>query len=182
MPPEAGTSRTHGQPERDWTVMTERKPPGVSWESWVEQQIRQGQARGAFDNLPGSGKPLPRRSPDETVYDWVIEKARKENLDVFGMLPPGLALRKEREDLPRRAAALPSETAVRALVEDFNLRVEQHWRRPMDRGDVVPGMADLDAVLAHWHATRPPPEPVPPPVAGPPPRRSGWRFRRRRPR
>ena len=52
-----------------------------------------------------------------------VAKARQENIDVLGMLPPGLALRKEREDLPRRAAALPSEPAVRALLEDFNDRV-----------------------------------------------------------
>src|SRR5205807_1972217 len=76
--------------------------------------------------------------------------------------PSGLALRKEREDLPRRAAALPSEAAVRALVEDFNARVLEHWRRPQERSDVVPGMADLDAVVAFWHATRPPPAPEPP--------------------
>jgi Domain of unknown function (DUF1992) len=161
--------------------MTERKPPGMSFETWVEQQIRQGLARGEFDNLPGAGKPLPYRSPDESVYEWVVEKARKENLDVFGMLPPGLALRKEREDLPRRAAALPSEAAVRALVEDFNARVVEHWRRPQERSDVVPGMADLDAVVAFWHATRPPPasEPPPPPEAGPRSHRRWWRRRRR---
>jgi Domain of unknown function (DUF1992) len=161
--------------------MTERKPPGVSFETWVEQQIRQGQARGAFDNLAGTGKPLPHHSPDETVYEWVIEKARKENLDVFGMLPPGLALRKEREDLPRRASALPSEAAVRALVEDFNARVVQHWRRPAERSDVVPGMADVEAVLAYWHATRPPPDPEPAPLPVPVTRgRLRWWRRKRR--
>ena len=32
--------------------MTERKPPGVSWESWFEEQIRQAQEEGAFENLP----------------------------------------------------------------------------------------------------------------------------------
>ena len=41
--------------------MTERKPPGVSWESWFEEQIRQAQEAGAFENLPGAGKPLPDR-------------------------------------------------------------------------------------------------------------------------
>jgi Domain of unknown function (DUF1992) len=161
--------------------MTQRKPPGMSFETWVEQQIRQAQGRGAFDNLPGAGKPLPHRSPDETIYDWVVEKARKENLDVFGMLPPGLALRKEREDLPRRADALPSEAAVRALVEDFNERVVQHWRRPAERADVVPGMADLDAILARWQATRPPAEAAPPPPPAAPSRaRRRWWHRRRR--
>ena len=29
------------------------------WESAVEQQIREAQASGAFDNLPGAGQPLP---------------------------------------------------------------------------------------------------------------------------
>lgn len=28
------------------------------WESWVDQEIRQAQERGQFDNLPGKGKPL----------------------------------------------------------------------------------------------------------------------------
>jgi hypothetical protein len=160
--------------------MTERKPPGVSFETWVEHQISQGVRRGDFDDLPLAGKPLPRRSPDETVYDWVIEKARKENLDVFGMLPPGLALRKEREDLPRRAAALPSEAAVRALVEDFNDRVRLFWRRPQDPPVVPVGLADTDALVADWLRDRP--APVLPAAPPPAPRRGWfdrWRFARR---
>jgi DnaJ family protein C protein 28 len=28
------------------------------WESWIDEQIREAQARGAFDNLPGKGKRL----------------------------------------------------------------------------------------------------------------------------
>jgi hypothetical protein len=158
--------------------MTERKPPGVSFETWVERQISKAQEAGSFDNLPGAGKPLPRRSDDDSVYEWVIAKARKENIDLFGMLPPGLALRKEREDLPQRAAALPSEAAVRALAEDFNARVAAHWRRPALRADVVPGMADVDEIVADWLRNRPPAEPVP----APPPRRrwlDRWRSARR---
>jgi hypothetical protein len=160
--------------------MTERKPPGVSFETWVERQISRAQAEGQFDNLPGAGKPLPRRSENDSVYEWVIAKARKENIDLFGMLPPGLALRKEREDLPQRAAALPSEAAVRALVEDFNARVQAHWRRPQLRADVVPGMADEDELVADWHRRRPEPEPVVPEPPGARPVRWTDRWRRRR--
>ncbi len=162
----------------------ERKPSGMSFETWVERQISQAQRRGQFDNLPGAGKPLPRRSDDESVYEWVVAKARKENIDLFGMLPPGLALRKEREDLPQRAAALPSEAAVRALGEDFNARVQDHWRRPQLRADVVPGMADVDGLVAEWQRTRPspPPRAVDPPRPPPAPRRrwlDRWRPTRR---
>jgi hypothetical protein len=151
--------------------MTERKPPGMPFESWVESQISRGLARGDFDDLPGAGKPLPRRAGDESAYDWVVNKARQENLDVFGMLPPGLALRKEKEDLPRRAAALPSEAAVRALGEDFNDRVRLFWRRPQDPPVVPVGLADVDDLVTGWLRTRPAPPPVAPAPPAPPRRR-----------
>ena len=156
--------------------MTERKPPGMSFETWVGGQISQAMARGDFDGLAGAGKPLSRASLDETGYEWVLAKARKENLDVFGMLPPGLALKKEREDLPRRAESLPSEAAVRALGEDYNERVQAFWRRPQEsRWSPVPGLADVDALVHGWRLTRPPP---PPPAAEQPAPRRRRFFRR----
>jgi hypothetical protein len=143
--------------------MTERKPRGMSFETWVGTQISQAMARGDFDGLPGAGKPLSRAALDETGYEWVLAKARKENLDVFGMLPPGLALKKEREDLPRRADALPSADAVRALAEDYNERVQAFWRRPQEsRWSPVSGLADVEALVAAWELAHPPPPPVPP--------------------
>ena len=159
--------------------MTERKPPGMSFETWVDSQIAQGMARGDFDGLPGAGKPLPRSALDETGYEWVVAKARKENLDLLGMLPPGLALRKERDDLPRRADGLPSEAAVRALAEDYNARVQAFWRRPQEsRWSPVPGLADVEALVAGWRASRPVPEPEP--EVPEPPRRRRFRFGPRR--
>jgi hypothetical protein len=158
--------------------MTERKPRGMSFEIWVGTQISQAMARGDFDGLPGAGKPLPRSALDETGYEWVVAKARKENLDLFGMLPPGLALKKEREDLPRRADDLPSAAAVRAMGEDFNERVQAFWRRPQEsRWSPVPGLADVDALVAAWELAHPAP-PSPPPVQPPARRRF---FRRAQP-
>lgn len=37
--------------------MEERKDR-KDWESWIDQQIREAQDRGAFDQLPGRGRPL----------------------------------------------------------------------------------------------------------------------------
>ncbi|MCU1668656.1 MAG: DnaJ-like, subfamily er 28, conserved domain protein [Blastococcus sp.] len=160
--------------------MTERKRAGMSFETWVDSQISRAQARGDFDDLAGAGKPLPRRTSDESTYQWVIDKARQENIDVLGMLPPALALRKEREDLPRRAAALPSETAVRTLVEDFNERVRLFWRRPQEGPAVPVGLADVEALVKGWTAQRPPPAPAPAAIPAPirPRRRLFWFFRR----
>lgn len=155
--------------------MTARKPPGMSFETWVEHQIAQAQARGDFDGLAGAGKPLPRRPADETAYDWVVAKARAENLDLFAMLPPGLALRRERDLLPGRVAPLHSEAEVRALVDDYNARVQLFWRQPQEsRWSPVPGLADADAILDGWRRNRPPAPPSPAPQAEPP-RRRWWR-------
>jgi hypothetical protein len=159
--------------------MTERKPTGMSFQTWVEQQIARSMASGEFDNLPGAGKPLRIPSGDDSMVEWVVAKARQENIDLFGMLPPGLALRKERDDLPRRAAALPSEDAVRALAEDYDARVRAFWRRPQEsRWSPVPGLCDVEELVAEWHRIRP--RQAPPPAPDPPaPARRRWLPRRR---
>jgi hypothetical protein len=158
--------------------MTERKPLGMSFETWVDSQISRARDRGEFDDLAGAGKPLPRRTAEESAYAWVLAKARQENIDVLGMLPPALALRKEREDLPRRVVGLPSEAAVRALVGDFNERVELFWRQPQEGPAVPVGLADVETLVAVWLMGRPEPAVVLPPVPPPAPRRRFRLFRR----
>ena len=89
--------------------MTERKPPGMSFETWVGHPDLAGAWPAATSTAwPAPASRCPGLDLDETGYEWVVAKARREDLDTCGMLPPGLALRKEREDLPapRRAAAL----------------------------------------------------------------------------
>jgi DnaJ family protein C protein 28 len=39
------------------------------WESWIDQQIREAQERGEFDDLPGRGKPL-----DLTPNPYALEQ------------------------------------------------------------------------------------------------------------
>lgn len=141
--------------------MTERKPPGVSFETWVDNQIARGQARGDFENLAGAGRPLSREALSQNAYDWAVAKARREGVETAAMLPPGLALRRERDELPGRAARLPSEAEVRALAEDYNARVEAFWRRPAEsRWAPVPGLADVDALVDGWRRDRPPARPA----------------------
>jgi len=158
--------------------MTERKPQGMTFETWVEQQIRRADAEGAFEGLSLTGKPLPRRDRDKTSYEWALEWARREEADVAAMLPTGLALRKEREELPGKVAQQTSEDAVRALVEAHNERVDQYYRRPVEGVWVPVGMADVDEVVAEWRRTRPPLSTALVAEEPPPSRRRGW-WRRR---
>jgi hypothetical protein len=157
--------------------MTERKPPGMSFETWVDNQISRSIARGEFERLPGAGKPLPNLDREETAYDWALAKARREGVDTAAMLPPGLALRRERDGLPERAERLTSEHEVRALAEDYNARVRAFWRRPQEsRWSPLPGIAEVESLVEWWYRNRPP-APPPPAAPEPPRRRPRW-FRR----
>jgi hypothetical protein len=69
--------------------MTERKPPGTSWETWVDEQIRVAREQGAFDNLPGAGKPLPNLDQEYDLAAWVKQLVQREQLSI---LPPSLEL------------------------------------------------------------------------------------------
>ena len=160
--------------------MTQRKPQGMTFETWVEQQIRRASDEGAFDGLSLTGKPLPRRDREKSSYEWALEWARREEADVAAMLPTGLALRKEREDLPELVARQSSEDAVRALVEAHNARVDQYYRRPVEGVWVPVGMADVEETVAQWRAARPvPPTVAPAPPPAPAARRRWWSRRRR---
>lgn len=160
--------------------MTERKPPVVSFETWVERQIVQAQERGDFAALPGAGRPLENLHREETAYEWALAKARREGVDTGAMLPPGLRLRRERDELPGRVARLATEAEVRALAEDYNTRVEAFWRLPAEsRWAAVPGLADVEALVEGWLRDRtPPPPPAPGPPEQPAASRRWWRRRR----
>jgi DnaJ family protein C protein 28 len=41
------------------------------WEDWIDRQIREAQERGAFDDLPGRGKPLDL-TPNPYARDWEL--------------------------------------------------------------------------------------------------------------
>lgn len=108
--------------------MTERKPPGVPFESWVDKQIRDAEQRGEFAQLPGAGQPLPEVT--DTAYDelwWIKRKMAREGLSV---LPPALALRKEAEDALAAAYAARSERLVRKIITDVNVKLRDMMFRP----------------------------------------------------
>ncbi len=60
--------------------MTERKPPGMSFTSWIDKQIHEAMERGAFDDLPGAGKPLPKRSEEDASQAWLRDYLAREGV------------------------------------------------------------------------------------------------------
>jgi Domain of unknown function (DUF1992) len=133
--------------------MTERKPPGVSFESFVERQIREAMERGEFDNLPGAGKPIPDLDKANDEQWWIRQKMRREGVSTDSALPTPLRLRKEIHDLPEKVRSLRTETAVRGAVAELNRRIMDWLRAPVGpQVTVVPVAAD--DVVARWRAER----------------------------
>ncbi|MEE2030520.1 DnaJ family domain-containing protein [Rhodococcus chondri] len=131
--------------------MTERKRPDITFESWIERQIRVAQERGDLDNLPGSGKPIPNHGNDELW--WVKSYLAREGLSTEALLPPELQLRREIERLPDTLGTVTSERAVREIVADLNRRVAECLRLP-GRLPVPVHKMDADAVVETWKASR----------------------------
>lgn len=134
--------------------MTTRKPGHVPFPDWVEGQIVAAQRDGAFDNLPGKGKRIPGLGRPRHEMEWIANYLRREDVEVAGVLPPQLALAKEVEDLPVTVAKLPSETAVRAHVDDLNDRIRAAQRAPQDGPPVRVRTVDANAIVMSWREQR----------------------------
>ena len=131
--------------------MTEKKPPGVSWETWIDRQIRERMEAGEFDNLPGSGQPIPDLARPYDELWWLRKKLREEQLSID---PPTLVLRREYHDTMAQIAAARTEGEVRRLVAAINERiiyVNSHTTFGPP-SDLVP--LNVDRVVADWKTTR----------------------------
>jgi hypothetical protein len=159
--------------------MTERKPAGQTFNSWIDQQISEAAARGAFDDLPLAGKPLPRRPESDDGMAWIRDKLAREGVSAEELLPPPLKLRKERQRLIDNAAGFQSEPDLLEAASELNRRIAE-WRRiPVGPPIHVP-LVDKDDLLSRWrdaHPARPaavPAKPEPQPA----PARRRWRVGR----
>ena len=127
--------------------VTERKPPGLSFESWIDKQIRDAEARGEFDDLPGKGQPLPDIDTPRDELWWVRAKLKREDVQY---LPPTLQVRKDLDDARERIRDATSEDEVRRIVEEINEKI-RHLNRMAVSGppsNVYP--LHLETVLERW--------------------------------
>jgi hypothetical protein len=132
-------------------AMTERKPPGVSFESWVDRQIREAEERGEFRDLPGAGKPLRGASEPYDETWWVREKLAREGVSV---LPPTLALRKEAEDALDAARGARSEREARRILTEINERIREAIRTPLEGPPLNLVPFDVERVVREWREAR----------------------------
>ena len=102
--------------------MTQKKPPGKTWESFIEQQIREAMDEGAFDNLEGKGQPIADLG---RAYDpdwWAKKLIEREKVS---LTPPALALRRAVEQTLEQLPRMRDEAAVRRALEALNVQIRK---------------------------------------------------------
>ena len=130
--------------------MSQKKPPGVSWDSFIERQILEAQAEGKFDKLPGLGRPLPLLDEAYDEMAWIRQKAREENLQ---LLPPSLAIRLDVQQTLERIETLGSEAAVRDEIKRLNERIRKaHYSASGPPSTTMP--LEVEDVVLTWRERR----------------------------
>jgi Domain of unknown function (DUF1992) len=123
------------------------------YETAIDRQLREAAERGEFDNLSGTGKPLPDHGQEYEDDWWVKDWLQREGATA-GVIPPTLALRRDVEDLEEKVDRLRTEPEVREHVAELNERLRKAWVGLMDGPPVALPPRDADAVVAGWRRRR----------------------------
>ena len=132
--------------------MTQRKPSEVSWECWVDAQIRRARELGEFDVLEGRGKPLSglggRHDPNWWVNSWM----QRERLTP--MLPQTLKLKKDVEQFLARLPSISTAALVREGVAAMNSEIIRVNSRPSSGPPSTTPPLCADDIVARWRRER----------------------------
>src|SRR5262245_43503347 len=131
--------------------MSERKPPGKSWHSWVEEQILQAQRDGEFEGLEGRGCRIPDLDAPYDPLWWVKKLLEREKLSV---LPRALEIRAQVDRAVEALWALATEAAVRARVSAINADIARANRSTAEGPPTTLGLLDVEDVLERWRSRR----------------------------
>jgi len=127
--------------------VSDRKPPGQSWRSWIDQHIKRAQEAGDFDDLPGKGKPLADLNE---VYDpdwWAKKLIAREKVS---LLPPALAIRRRVEQEIPRILRLRREEDVRIALGKLNAEIARTNRTVHEGPMTSTTLIDEDDLLERW--------------------------------
>lgn len=120
-------------------------------QTWVDVQLRRAREDGAFDDLPGYGKPLTGLGEEQDPDWWVKQLVEREGITV---VPPALQLRRDDDRLDHELDRMAGEAEVRARLVAFNRRVRQVLYSTTGWPPVVTAQRDVEAEVARWRERR----------------------------
>lgn len=129
-----------------------RKPPGISWERWIERQIGEAIERGDFDALPGAGRPLRDLDARRDENAWIRDKLRRER--AAPPPPPAIQIRIDVDAALASLATLQTEEEVRSLAEHLNDRIRTVNRTTVIGPPTTLGPMPVEEVVARWRRER----------------------------
>ena len=129
-----------------------RKPPGVSWERWIERQIGEAIERGDFDGLPGAGRPIRDLGARRDETAWIRDKLRRER--AAPPPPPAIQIRIDVDAALGSLGALTTEAEVRSLVDHLNDRIRTVNRTTVSGPPTTLGPLPVEEVLDRWRRLR----------------------------
>lgn len=107
----------------------------------VEDQLREAMERGAFDDLPGTGR---RLELGDDSPDWWAKRKMEELRHQEQVMEMARRLEAERD----RIWSLTDEAAVRTATEELNRRIED--LSPLLRGEEQLDLLDPDTAVTTW--------------------------------
>ena len=131
--------------------MTERKPRGLSFESWIDKLIRDGMERGEFDDLPGKGKPIADLDRPRDELWWLRQKLKREDVQ---FLPPTLQIRNDLDEALEKIAATDDETKVRAIIAEINDQIRYVNSHVVHGPPSTLMPLDVERTVARWRERR----------------------------
>ncbi len=131
--------------------MSQKKPAGKSWESFIEQQIREAMEQGAFDNLEGKGRPIPDLGIERDPLWWAKKLVEREKVS---LMPPALALRRDVAQALERLPRIRDEAEVRRTLEALNAQIRKLNATIVEGPPTNLAPLDVEAVVSEWRRTR----------------------------
>ena len=107
--------------------------------------------QGAFDNLPGAGKPLPNIDQEYDPLWWVRQLVQREQVS---MLPPSLELLRKVETELAAIEQIADEATVRRRVAALNVEIARINATVLEGPPTRLGTLDADRVVARWRRAR----------------------------
>lgn len=123
------------------------------YETAIDRQLREARERGEFDNLAGLGKPLPGYGGNYDEDWWVKDWVQREGAGP-GVLPPTLALRREREEIAREADRRHTEEQVREYVAALNEQIRKARAGLLDGPPTLLPALDAEVIVRGWRDRR----------------------------